>query len=140
MPPLIYHSSTLSRAFLPSDYFQTQLTSSIDNLEVMNRDTVDTAIEIDTFELSEVDEKEPTPKDGKKLKKRLTGLNPAKAVIGGISQSANVVKGGISQSANAVKGGITQSMLVWRKSIACDFGRDFHVFLMLLTHPMLLLI
>ncbi|KAG0296658.1 hypothetical protein BGZ98_000873 [Dissophora globulifera] len=48
-----------------------------------------------------------TPKNGR-MKKRLS-LNPAMAVIGSISQSANVVKGGISQSANVVKGGISQS-------------------------------
>ncbi|KAF9935245.1 hypothetical protein BGZ67_003463 [Mortierella alpina] len=84
----------------------------------MNRDNVDTAIEIDTFDLSEVDEKDPAPKDSKKLKKRLTNLNPAKAVIGGISQSANAVKGGISQSANAVKGGISQSANVVKGGIS----------------------
>ncbi|KAF9985583.1 hypothetical protein BGZ75_002767 [Mortierella antarctica] len=84
----------------------------------MNRDNVDTAIEIDTFDLSEVDEKDPAPKDSKKLKKRLTNLNPAKAVIGGISQSANAVKGGISQSANVVKGGISQSANVVKGGIS----------------------
>ncbi|GJJ74715.1 large conductance mechanosensitive channel [Entomortierella parvispora] len=40
-------------------------------------------------------------------KKRLH-LNPAKAVIGGITHSTNAVIGGISQSTNVVKGGISQ--------------------------------
>ncbi|KAF9293852.1 hypothetical protein BGZ88_004810 [Linnemannia elongata] len=40
---------------------------------------------------------------GKPIKKRMS-MNPAKAVIGGISQSANAVK----QGASAVKGGISQ--------------------------------
>ncbi|KAF9356119.1 hypothetical protein BGX26_005704 [Mortierella sp. AD094] len=68
----------------------------------------DTIIDMDT-EHAEIDEQEKTGckrKEGN-LKKRLT-MNPAKAVIGGISQSANAVKGGIVQSAGAVKGGISQ--------------------------------
>ncbi|KAG0286759.1 hypothetical protein BGZ96_009188 [Linnemannia gamsii] len=47
---------------------------------------------------------------GKPTKKRLN-INPAKAVIGGISQSANAVKQGanvVKQGASAVKGGISQ--------------------------------
>ncbi|KAF9544416.1 hypothetical protein EC957_012120 [Mortierella hygrophila] len=47
---------------------------------------------------------------GKQTKKRLS-INPAKAVIGGISQSANAVKQSanvVKQGASAVKGGISQ--------------------------------
>ncbi|KAG0210583.1 hypothetical protein BGX28_009219 [Mortierella sp. GBA30] len=62
---------------------------------------LDTAVNIYSPEISETDEK-ATKHDGKTRKKRLT-LNPAKAVIGGISQSANAVKGGISQVENGLQ-------------------------------------
>ncbi|KAF9115258.1 hypothetical protein BGX27_008379 [Mortierella sp. AM989] len=65
----------------------------------------DTIINIDS-DHAEIDDQSGKRKEVN-LKKRLT-MNPAKAVIGGISQSANAVKGGITQSANAVKGGISQ--------------------------------
>ncbi|KAF9922289.1 hypothetical protein FBU30_007619 [Linnemannia zychae] len=63
-------------------------------------------IEVDGQQYHDVDVTNPDGNDnkpGKSTKKRLK-INPAKAVIGGISQSANVVK----QGANVVKGGISQ--------------------------------
>ncbi|KAF9153513.1 hypothetical protein BG015_003248 [Linnemannia schmuckeri] len=73
---------------------------------------VDTIVQIDSEDPERLNHYEIDPTtsttatagtDGKSTKKRLN-INPAKAVIGGISQSANAVK----QGASAVKGGISQ--------------------------------
>ncbi|KAK3833647.1 MAG: large-conductance mechanosensitive channel [Linnemannia gamsii] len=69
------------------------------------KEIVDTVILIDTEDSNQHHEIDTTATAaaGKTAKKRLN-INPAKAVIGGISQSANAVK----QGANVVKGGISQ--------------------------------
>lgn len=70
---------------------------------------VDTVVQIDE---PEMDEKSGANDAGQPRKRLLNNLNPAKAVIGGITQSTSAVMGGISQSTNAVKGGLSQSMWV----------------------------
>ncbi|KAI8601114.1 hypothetical protein EDD21DRAFT_353974 [Dissophora ornata] len=58
--------------------------------------------------MSEIDglpNSSPKGRNGGKLKKRMS-INPAKAVIGGTSQSASAVKGGISQMVAVVVGGL----------------------------------
>ncbi|KAF9310656.1 hypothetical protein BG003_008316 [Podila horticola] len=66
---------------------------------------VDTVVQIDE---PEMDEKSGANDAGQPRKRLLNNLNPAKAVIGGITQSTSAVMGGISQSTNAVKGGLSQ--------------------------------
>ncbi|KAF9900923.1 hypothetical protein EC991_006730 [Linnemannia zychae] len=66
------------------------------------QEIVDTVIQIDSE--AQHHEIDTTTAAGKPAGKKRLNINPAKAVIGGISQSANAVK----QGANVVKGGISQ--------------------------------
>ncbi|KAG0027547.1 hypothetical protein BGZ82_008936 [Podila clonocystis] len=73
--------------------------------DLPRKDHVDTMVQIDE---PEVDEKSRSNDNHTQPRKRLlNSLNPAKAVIGGITQSTNAVMGGISQSTNVVKGGLS---------------------------------
>ncbi|KAG0024760.1 hypothetical protein BGZ81_007606 [Podila clonocystis] len=69
------------------------------------KDHVDTIVQIDE---PQVDEKSGSNDNPTQPRKRLlNSLNPAKTVIGGITQSTNAVMGGLSQSTNVVKGGLS---------------------------------
>ncbi|KAF9388049.1 hypothetical protein CPB97_001696 [Podila verticillata] len=74
------------------------------NNDISRKDHADTVVQIDTE--PELDEKSGS-NAGQPRMRLLNNLNPAKAVIGGITQSTSAVIGGISQSTNAVKGGLS---------------------------------
>lgn len=76
------------------------------NNDIARKDHADIFVQIDTE--PELDEKSGS-NAGQPRKRLLNNLNPAKAVIGGITQSTSAVIGGISQSTNAVKGGLSHS-------------------------------
>ncbi|KAF9408971.1 hypothetical protein BGZ94_002128 [Podila epigama] len=72
--------------------------ASNDNTSYQNEKSEEAVISIDTPR--ETDEKQESSDNGGQPRRRL--LNPAKAVIGGITQSTTAVKGGISQMENGL--------------------------------------
>ncbi|KAG0276335.1 hypothetical protein BGZ95_007682 [Linnemannia exigua] len=85
---------------------------NINDSNYNGKEIVDTVIQIDAEDSNQHHEIDTaaTTAAGKSAKKRLN-INPAKAVLGGISQSGNAVKLGatvVKQGANVVKGGISQ--------------------------------
>ncbi|KAG0326698.1 hypothetical protein BG004_002920 [Podila humilis] len=81
--------------------------SSNNNDNLAHHEPIDSMIQIDT--IPDEDEKiDVNDRMGQPKKRLLKNLNPAKAVIGGLSHGTSAVIGGISQSTSAVKGGLSQ--------------------------------
>jgi hypothetical protein len=131
----IVRTDTLNRHDMPQGNINNRANNNVNNINNNNNDDrdniyrindeheiVDTIVQIDSedpdnqhYEIDTTTTSATTATPGaggKPIKKRLN-INPAKAVIGGISQSANAVKQGanvVKQGASAVKGGISQGI------------------------------
>lgn len=108
---LFFHFCGFSTTHIPPHYScsslkRTQELAIMFNNDISRKDHADTVVQIDTE--PELDEKSGS-NAGQPRMRLLNNLNPAKAVIGGITQSTSAVIGGISQSTNAVKGGLSHS-------------------------------